>query len=56
MSTAKQNIERARGAAAELRWMAASIRSLLKLYGSDTILRLLLQEVTTRLKETENTL
>lgn len=46
--TAKQNIERANGAAAERKWIAAEIRKLLKLYGSDLILTLLLDSLRER--------
>ena len=48
MSTAKQNVERAKGAAEERRWMAAKIRELLRLYGKDLVLRALLDEIKER--------
>ena len=48
MSSAKQNIERAKGAKAERRWLAAQIRALIKLYGKDLMLSLLLADIKER--------
>jgi hypothetical protein len=49
MSTALQNIERAKGAKAERRWIAAEIRALLNLYGGgDLVLRMLLDKIKER--------
>ena len=48
MSTAIQNIERAKGAAAERRAILAEIRSILKLYGKDAILQILIDKIKER--------
>ena len=44
MSTATQNIERAKGAKVERRWLTAEVRALLKLYSGDLVLQVLLDE------------
>ena len=47
--TAKQEIERAKGAAAERRWLMARIREINKVYGGkDVILGVLLDELKAR--------
>lgn len=42
MSTAIQNIERRKGAREERKWMIAEVRSCLKMYKNDLVLKLLL--------------
>lgn len=51
--TAKQNIERAKGAAAERRWLAAEVRALLKLYSGDVVLEVLLDKIKEREKSSQ---
>lgn len=48
MATALQNIERAKGAAAERKAIAAEVRALLKLYKGDLVLKLLLDTIKER--------
>lgn len=55
MPTALQNIERAKGAAEERRWLAAEVRELIKLYKGDLVLQVLLDKIRERNKsEREN--
>ena len=57
MSTAKQNIERAKGAAAERRWLRAEIKAIIKLYGGkDVVLETVLQKLAERDKTEGNSL
>ena len=47
--TAKQNIERSKGAITEDKWMLAEIRSILSLYKHDVILENLIDKLKERL-------
>lgn len=51
MSTALQNIERAKGAATERKAILAIIRRILKFYGKDLILSLAIDDIERRGKQ-----